>query len=396
MRFSLALMLYGTIQASVPLHAAFAQQPPSNCTAPQNVSANFRLDRNCRYTGPILIDSSNVTLDCDGATIDATRSRNGITIEGRGIRNATVKSCKVDGAKSEGIFIKPPLTAPEMAALPKAKRYDIAPQNVSIIDSTVTNSGNVGIYVGNYAQSTLIRNTLVTNSGSTAIYLDASSVRAIVENSTFKGNGFGDPLGRSKGKLNREAIAIDSSAYNTILNNNFSGNSAGGVFLYKNCWERHNSPKQAQRWQHSSFNTINGNRFTEKVGVWIASRQAKNLTNWNCGDPPLAPGYFRDYADHNTIVSNVFTGGNIGVIIQDDFTTLKENRFFNQTESCVVLGSELRDSLLGAPIEGTTMAKNSCVGLNGDNGFRPEGESVFEACSENFLDNRPFNCGGIR
>ncbi|TCU14715.1 NosD domain-containing protein [Rhizobium sullae] len=394
MRLLLAWIIYGVVQASNP-HHVFAQTTP-DCIAPRNVSANLRLKAACRYTGPLLIDTSNVTLDCNGATIDATRSRNGITVEGRGIRNVTVKNCKVDSAKNEGIFIKPPLNAPDMAALPMAQRYDIAPQHVSILDSTVTNSGTAGIYVGNYAESTVIKNTFVANSGSVAVYLDASSVRATIENNTFNRNGFGDPLGRSNRRRNREAIAIDSSAYNTILNNTFSGNSAGGVFLYKNCWERHDSPKQVKRWQYSSFNTIRGNRFTEKVGVWVASRQAKNLTNMNCGDPPLAPGYFRDYADHNTVTSNVFIGGDIGVIIQDDFTTVKGNRFSKQEQSCVFLGSELRDSLLGAPIEGTILVGNACTGVRGDNGFHSEGESKFAACSQNTLDDQPFDCSTIR
>jgi parallel beta-helix repeat protein len=71
-------------------------------------------------------------------------------------------------------------------------------------------------------------------------------------------------------KREREAIEIDSSSHNSIINNVFRQNSAGGIFVYKNCWERHRDPKQAPRWMHSSFSLIQGNQLEEKVGVRIA------------------------------------------------------------------------------------------------------------------------------
>jgi len=303
----------------------------------------------------------------------------------------TIKNCIVDGARNEGIFVRPPINAQEMANLPIEERFKISPRSIRIINSTSVNSGTAGIYVGNYAQDTLIENSMIKNSGSVGIYLDASSVRSTVNGSTISNNGYGDPLGRREKKGRREGVAIDSSAYNTLTNNVFESNAIGGVYIYKNCWERHNDPMQVKRWQSASYNVMRSNHFNEKIAVWIASRQAKNLKNMNCGDPPLAPGYFRDYADHNTVELNVFEGGEIGVNIQDDFAVVKGNRFDGQLNACVILGSSLRDELLKLPIVNTVLADNSCQTKTGE-AYITAGSSRYSQCSENTYNGLPYEC----
>jgi parallel beta-helix repeat protein len=389
MRASLMILTFLIAIVSVVADTNADDERSSKCVPLSTISASIRLDAGCRYSGPLVINSSKVVLDCSGATIDASGANAGISIYGTALEDITVENCIVVGAKNQGIYVRPPSDAGALAGLPLPLRYELAPKRISILNSTVVGSGNVGIYVGNYAQKTVIRGSTVSRSGGTAVYLDASSIEATLEKNAFIGNGFGgQPIGSQK--RNREAVAIDSSSFNTILDNRFENNSAGGVFLYKNCWEHHTNPRQAQRWMHASFNTISNNQFKEKIGVWIASRQTKMQDGMDCGDTPVAKGYFRDYAEHNTITSNVFRGGDAGINVQDDQTTILANSFEGQKDACVVLGSELRDTLLGAPIQGTLLKHNQCTSDGA--GYLTKGNSSFSNCFENALNNEQFRC----
>lgn len=43
----------------------------------------------------------------------------------------------------------------------------------------------------------------------------------------------------------------------------------------------------------SDENIVRHNVFVgERVGVWLASRQSKDLSKWDCGDPPLTEQEF--------------------------------------------------------------------------------------------------------
>lgn len=273
-----------------------------------------------------------------------------------------------------------------MALLPLHERYLRAPKNISINNVKVKGAGNVGIYVGNYAQNTAIRNAYVTATGGVGVYLDASSVRTVLLDSRLEKNGYGTS---KEPRRNREAVAIDSSSQNEVRNNIFINNSAGGVFLYKNCWEHYKDPNQAPRWMFPVLNIITENHFSEKVGVWIASRQLKNQTSMNCGDTAIAPGYYRDYAEYNTVAANNFLGGITGVVIQDSFASILHNSFERQEGACVLLGSPLRDRLLPGGISGTTLRGNACASTRG---FVAQGESEFAECELNTLKKQEFEC----
>lgn len=389
--FAMTFLIGLVSSAPASYSAQQVEEAAPACILPTSIQGSVVLDPDCTYSGTIEISVSDVTLDCRGSVINAKGHKSGVVVQGKFLRNIVIKNCRIEGADSEGLLIRSPMSARELEAFPVPERYAMASQQVSILSSTIANSGSAGIYVGHYTQDTAINDVTVEQSGSIGVYLDASSIRTSIESSQFLSNGYGDPLKRREAKRNREAIAIDSSAFNRIRGNKFKGNSAGGIFLYKNCWESHTDPKQARRWQHSSYNVIESNTFEEKVGVWVASRQARNLKNMDCGDPALAPGYYRDYADNNTISKNRFTGGEVGVNAQDDFTTLTENNFTGQQKACILVGSRKRDELIGAPIEGTTLKSNFCDAEKGP-GFSIEGSTSFQQCSGNVLFGRTYDC----
>lgn len=356
----------GTIVSCSAGEPQFPKQThrPQACELPAHVTQALSLDPKCTYHGTITISGSGIVLDCRGAVIDAREKRNGILVKGEGIRNVTIRNCEVDGAKGQGILVAAPSSDSRMAALPKADRYEIAPRNVSISATKVFNSGSVGIYVDSYAQDTNLTDVTVERSRGAGIYLEHSSVRTRIEKSRIRYNGFRDSSGREN-SARREGIAIDSSAYNIITGNIISDNARGGIFLYKNCWERHDRPGTVPRWQSSSYNQITDNKIeNERVGVWVASRQGRNLSTWNCGDPEIAKGFYRDYADHNTITRNVIQNSDVGIRIFDSNTTVLDNRTMRASSACIEVGAPILDKL-GVRIAGTRLSQNSCSLVDG-------------------------------
>lgn len=375
------------------------------CPVPKLDAADIRLEPDCTYRGMFVLSRPNMTLDCRGALIDASDTPSGIRIRGPKLRNIQVLNCRIDGAKSSGLVVQQPTDDITMAALPKEARYAEGVQGVLVKNVSITRSAAVGLYVDSYAQDVVLDKVSISRSGGAGIYLEHSSVRTSVLNSTIEDNGSGDSLGRRDRGMRREGIAIDSSAYNIVRNTRFSRNAAGGIFLYKNCWEHHTKAATVPRWLHSSHNVIEGNTFKdEKIGVWVASRQSLDMSKWDCGDPALAPGYYRDRADNNKIIGNKFDGGLVGVRVNDDFTTVKNNRFTAPERDCVQLGSLVRDRVVKAPIKGTELANNSCVlaSANGAkraaknapnaDGFRPVGQSRFATCDQNLVNGSASAC----
>ncbi|WP_203423104.1 right-handed parallel beta-helix repeat-containing protein [Sinorhizobium sp. BG8] len=364
------------------------------CKLPQHIDRDLTLDKRCVYEGGIEIGASNVVLNCNGAKIDARSARNGIRVRGKNIRDVKIQSCNVDGAFRQGILVDAPLTDKEITALPMPRRYEISPRGVEITNTTVSRSGSVGIYVDSYAQDTILSHVRILQAGGAGVYLEHSSVRTTIENSLISRSGHGDALGRHKRGMRREAIAIDSSAYNRIRDNVIEDSLAGGIFLYKNCQEHHQKPDSVPRWQHSSFNEIVGNEFrNEKVGVWIASRQTKNMKTWECGDPPLAEGYYRDYAENNEIKGNRFIGGRVGVRIDDSLTRIVDNTFVRPKKACVELGSIVRDRVVGAPVASTVLAGNQCDTRGSAETYREIGKSRYAVCKDNSVNGDRFACG---
>jgi len=66
-----------------------------------------------------------------------------------------------------------------------------------------------------------------------------------IKNSYFYKNGYTNYKRDKRMRMpkfptgEREAIAMDSSAYNKIIGNTFRNNGKGAIFLYKNCFEKY-------------------------------------------------------------------------------------------------------------------------------------------------------------
>lgn len=335
-----------------------------DCPVPEaiTVTQDTRLEPACRYRTSIHIAASGVELDCRGAQIDARGLDWGILIGGRQpVSQVTVRNCHVRGG---GNGIRVARLEPDGV---KAKRHDretlyrITPHHIVLENVSVRDSQRVGIYLDDYVSQVRIADSHVSGSGSSGIYLEHSSRKNEILNTTVTGNGHGSFPRYRFGSGLREGIAIDSSAHNRLVGNRIFDNAAGGIFLYKNCQEHINTnPQSVPRWQHADHNLIQGNTIEdEKVGVWIASRQSRDLSSWDCGDPPyLAPGHFPDHASHNQVRGNRFVDVAVGVRVEDDDNTIVGNTFVS-TPIPFEKGAKLRQQTLGTPLQGIVFEGNT-------------------------------------
>lgn len=294
----------------------------AECNLPSSFSGSVRLESSCVYNASIVISTSNTVLDCSGATLDGGGSlKTAILINGRGkkIRNITVRNCRLVGFVGRVINIT--------SGVPKwslsddiEKNYKVSPERI-VIDNVSVTGGRGGVYFDSYVADSILKNSVIRGADKVGVYLEQGSKGiGILYNKIIK-NGVS---GR------REGVAVDSSANNLVVGNIIDGNGAGGVFLYKNCGENFKSGKSVLRWQSSDNNRVVGNIFrSQPVGVWIASRQSRDLSRWGCGDPALDDKgrFYKDFANNNYVESNQFCGVRVPVRVEGDNNYVARNKF---------------------------------------------------------------------
>lgn len=321
------------------------------------------------------LQDSNTSLDCNGAILSPnnqdTSNRSAITIRPKHdqpISNISVANCHIEGY-GHALHIRqntnPNTRYSQGLVDPKANR-DLAPHHIQIINLSSHNSTNSGIFVGDHVHHVNFDKLYISRAGTVGLYFEFGSQNNRVENSVFADNGY-----RSF-KPKREAIAVDSSSYNQIVNNQFIHNGAGAIYLYRNCFEHANDNSRSnhfKRTQSAANNTIKSNTFRdEPVGVWVASRQSRNLKGFQCGayllaDTPLAT-YHLDSAKDNKILDNKFINVDRGVIVEDNGTQIIGNDFTQVQGRAITVGSRIRKKYadrvegLSPTIKGTVIERN--------------------------------------
>ncbi|MGA5655588.1 right-handed parallel beta-helix repeat-containing protein [Rahnella contaminans] len=304
------LCAYFSLSILLPLFlTACADAVPSmhshECELP-DVRGNTTLSPHCVYKEAVIITSSNTTLDCRGAVLEGDNQRPfGILINSKGkpLSAVTVRNCKVRNFTHSGIRITSDIAANKLSPNHE-ENYRRTPTRITLENVEVTGSGRVGIYFDDYVTHSTLSHSVVRDSYMSGIYLEHSSRNNKIVDNQIISNGH-----ESFGKGKREGLAVDSSAYNLIEGNRFESNGAGGVFLYKNCGEHFSTGKSVIRWQHSDYNVIRNNTFVnEPVGIWLASRQNRDLSGFDCGDKPRDGSlkFYRDYTDNNVVGQNHF------------------------------------------------------------------------------------------
>lgn len=324
-----------------------------------NINGKVLLNANCTYNQGITINTSDTSLDCNGARVDGLNTQKiGILVSSKGghLSSVEIKNCTVTGFIESGVLIT--------SQIPNYQRsdnhnfnYEKTPKNITLENMKITSNSGVGVYFHSYVTNSTIKNSIVENSKAEGIYLDQSSRNNNIINNTIQRNG--ELNGPSSGQ--RVGLAIDSSANNLIESNKFIENFGGGIFLYKNCGENFSKGFSKIRWQHSNENTIKSNSFTdEKVGIWIASRQSSNLQNKDCGDKPLDSEnkYYEDFADNNTIENNKFCRNKRYIIVEGNYNTITNNQSDNKTNNWIIQPSSMKARLTGIPTTGNKINNN--------------------------------------
>lgn len=360
------------------------------------VTQNTTLPKGCYYNKvSFVIQDSNITFDCNDAILNGSGFANKnpdfipyaeanlpvniafqiVSPEGRAISDITIRNCQiknyVDGVRIKSVLNNATIaqlkSAGDGVAIEEGLRKG-APQNIQLQNLNITDSHKHGVYLDRYVHHVAIVNGSIKNSGNSAIYLESGTQNISVRQMLLEHNGHSS-YDRDKkmslprlGDAQREAIAVDSSANNEIVSNTFRDNAGGGVFLYKNCYEKHTETPQMPRLQHSDNNVISDNQFfDEETGVWIASRQSRDLASFNCGDPVVyreaGQQFYEDFAEHNRISGNTFTNVEAGVKVEDDNNQVINNRFMGKGDVDIQVGSRVR-SALKHPVQGVDLNGN--------------------------------------
>lgn len=340
------------------------------------ITRDSHLDPACVYTGGFEISTSDVTLDCRRAVIRAAGSTSlrGISIaapEGTALTGVTVRSCLVQGFLNNVRVLREGFRTYE-----RDEEYLHPTDDIVLEKNYFGRSHGVGVYIDAYVSGVTIRNNLIMETGSTGVYLETGSRRNIVENNYVLFNGYrengpgGQPFNLNGidfwfWGVGREGIAVDGSYENVIRGNVLAGNSAGGIFLYKNCGEFPDSPRYFERRYPSDRNLIEGNTFLGgRNGVWVGSRMGENTLPMECTDGAYISEPARrvvlDYAADNTIRDNVFHNVTYGIRVEDDGNRILGNHFHGTRpgQHAVIIGTPDRTAVLGRPVSGTVLEGN--------------------------------------
>lgn len=342
-------------------------------------SGEYRLDPSCVYRRGVTISASDVTLDCRRAVISDLDDVNGpgimiVAPTDVALANVLVKSCEVRG------FLNNVRVSREgFKDLADGQEYDVQYSNIRIESSKLFESRGSGLFVNGYVTGVTLRNLEIAYSGGVGIYLEAGSKGTLVERNYIHDNGYGDvtpegipvTVGGTEFRYlstGREGIAVDGARDNRIVRNRIENNSAGGIFLYKNCGEYFT--EQPNQWWTRRYgadgNVIEGNKISGAyTGVWIGSRMAENTLFMDCSDPAYISGpvvrVHLDYARDNLVRRNTFVDVEYGIRVEDDGNRIESNRFRskNAAHQAVLVGTLRRTSVLGLPVEDTVVTGNT-------------------------------------
>ena len=355
-------------ELSVPEHPVSCPSPPQWV-----IRGKVELEPGCIYTSTLSITESHTSLDCRGSIIDPGPFKGyALKIDSLGAKthDVTIRNCIIRNSNAIGIVIG--WSGSDQEKVVKYSREEIyrrTPHQVHIINTRVEHANGAGIYIDDYVSDVTLRKVSVSHSASMAVYLEHSSQKITIEDSLFENNSV---------NKQREALAIDSSAHNVIRRNVFRRNKAGSIFLYKNCQEHAAfDSRQTKRWQGADENLIEDNLFEDEVvGIWIGSRQSRDLRKMRCGEPYYGDKFVIDKANNNVVMNNIFKRLVKGVLVEDDDNIIRDNHFHQIQEVCIRVGSVPRAKFFNRPVKNTYLINNTCFlneAVRFDKDFYPKG-----------------------
>lgn len=302
------------------------------------IKCNVTLNPTDVITKQIIIEDSNITVDCKngqlGTTVATAFNFNVKMVEIRSKKlgagsyvrpsNVTVRNCRINGSVAVvGLSNEPSETSYRSDYTQWARSN--APTNIFLdnlfinVDARQPNPGGytterIPLYVFPGVTYLTMTNSRLGGNVRLDMYLDAESAFNTFRNNTF--NGTTD---------SREAVAIDGSSDNVFRSNAFSGLSNGGIYLYRNCGEgrkiRHATPSN-NLFINNSFYYNNYTGITPAIN--IGARNGQKFNSY-CGDdngwPWGSSASNYDYAQRNVVVQNRFYNRSISESVRIDRET---------------------------------------------------------------------------
>jgi hypothetical protein len=212
-------------------------------------------------------ESSRVTIDCNGATLDGGvgRPNDGedmIDVRSLLVReeiwdrptDITIRNCNIIGS----VRIQGMGKNGEAPLVRESSRQDdghvtrlrrAAPSRILLDNLTITSTARTALYVSpGVTRVSLLNSELKGNGTRGAIYLDAESGYNLIKDNYIHVKVFDE----WPGGINRlfPQISIDTSSYNRVIGNRFAALEGGGVWAYRNCGfrgtVRHGTPSHNQ------------------------------------------------------------------------------------------------------------------------------------------------------
>lgn len=263
--------------------------------------------------------STNVTVNCNGATLNKGVGIFSEKVNGRWIRPEGIKfnRCIFRGGVGIRAIAGNSLEMKRESRKPGYVRYTqaAAPRDILFDRCVFVARNNISLYLFPGVGYVTVKNSkFIGKTKSVAIYLSAETYRNKFLDNIVKTDTTNIKHHKVAGitvykeDLSRELIAVDGSSFNLFQGNHLSRLNHGGIFLYRNCGEtgaiRHNTP---------SFNTIRKNTFVyikysgSKKGVHIASRNGnRNYCGADKGYLVGSSSNNFDLAMFNKVIGNKF------------------------------------------------------------------------------------------
>ena len=319
--------------------------------------------------GAIIINASDVVLDCNGASLNGIGTGYGTYLENK--NNVTIKNCNVMNYEY-GIYLwKSPnntITDDAVSDNNYGVLLDHSPNN-TITSNTVNNCTYRGIYLLSSSNNTMINNTVSDNGE--GIYLHSSSNNNISHNMA-NSNDIGIYLWKASNNTitantasdNYYGISLHSSSNNNqIINNTANDNSKYGYGIYL-----HFSLNNA-----ITANTANKNKY---YGIVLLEYSSNNtIANNTANDNRYGISLYTSL--NNTLQNNEISNNNIGIYSQNSTSTIISN---------FVCGNSISD-FNGSDWLNSSGTNNICVNADGWNDTGTTGCSF--SCSHYILHLKP-------
>ncbi|MEM4590005.1 MAG: right-handed parallel beta-helix repeat-containing protein, partial [Candidatus Micrarchaeia archaeon] len=333
----------------------FAVSYISNCGTLSTVGETYILTSNVSSTGTCFtIAADNVTLDCQGYTINHTGSGSGISASGR--TNITIKNCNIIGQKvsnNYGIYFSSTTNSFILNNNLSSNYYGIYLDSSSnnILSNITASSNEYGIYLSSSSNNTL-SNIPTSSNGGSGIYLSSSSNNTL-SNITTSSNTY-------------NGILLYSSSNNILSNITTSSNGGNGIYLAS-----------------SSNNTLsNITTSSNYYGIYLYySSNYNTLSNITASSNYV--GIYLYYSSNYNTLSNITTSSNgySGIVLYSSSNNLFFNNFFNNSNNVYFenSGENFWNTTLNCSA-GPNIVGGPCIG--GNFYATPSGTGFSETCND--------------